>query len=140
MKFLKKLFSYIAVILIAGGILVLVWQYFRNKNLFAVLLSNSIVKGSLSVLKMMGMALIAVIVGLICFSISLKCGSIVRRNEREKKEALREQQRENEELNRKLKKEAEEARAEAEKARKENEMMRQTLMKEPETENSEEQT
>jgi len=132
MKFLQKLFSYIAAILIAGGAAVLSWQYFRNKQLFVVLLSNSIVKGSISVLQKMFYALCAIVVGLICLSISLKFASIVRRNEREKKEALRLQQKESDELNRQLKAEAEQARAEAEEAKAETERIRLSFGKKEE--------
>ena len=132
MKFLQKLFSYIAAILIAGGAAVLAWQYFRNKQLFVVLLSNSIVKGSISVLQKMLYAVCAIVVGLICLSISLKCASVVRRNEREKREALKLQQKENDELNRQLKKEAEEAKAEAEQARAETERIRLSFGKKEE--------
>ena len=129
MKILKKLVGLLSALLIIGGAFVLLWQYFRNKQLFVVLLSNSIVKGSIGVLQKMGMALIAIIVGLILFVIYMKIGSVVRRNEREKREALKLQQKENEELQRQLKKEAEEAKAEAEQAKKENELMKMTFMR-----------
>ena len=141
MKILKKLVGLLSALLIIGGAFVLLWQYFRNKQLFVVLLSNSIVKGSIGVLQKMGMALIAIIVGLILFVIYMKIGSVVRRNEREKREALKLQQKENEELQRQLKKEAEEAKAEAEQAKKENELMKMTFMrKEDGSEESAEET
>ncbi|MBQ6479013.1 MAG: hypothetical protein IJI44_06565 [Erysipelotrichaceae bacterium] len=130
MKLLKNLFSSIALLLVTGGACVLAWQYFRNKQLFVVLLSNSIVKGSMRVLQTMGLAVIAIIVGLIFFVISLKIGGVVRRNEREKREALREQQREADELKRQLRKEAEDAKAEAEEARAETERIRLSFKKE----------
>ena len=84
MKFLKKLISFIAMVLIIGGGLSLGWIYFRNKQLFNILLTNSIVQGSLGVLKEMGLAIIAIFIGLVFLTISLKLGSIVRRNERNK--------------------------------------------------------
>ena len=132
MKLFKNLFSSLALILITGGVLVLGWEYFRNKQLFVVLLSNSIVKGSMRVLQTMGIALLAVILGLVFFVISLKIGSAVRRSEREKKELLREQQKESEELKRQLRKEAEEAKAEAEEARAETERIRLSFGKKEE--------
>lgn len=138
MKILKKIVGLLSALLIIGGAFVLLWQYFRNKQLFVVLLSNSIVKGSIGVLQKMGMAVIAIIVGLILFVIYMKIGSVVRRNEREKREALKLQQKENEELQRQLKKEAEEAKAEAEQAKKENELMKMTFMRKKE-EGSEEE-
>ena len=92
MKILKKIVGLLSALLIIGGAFVLLWQYFRNKQLFVVLLSNSIVKGSIGVLQKMGMAVIAIIVGLILFVIYMKIGSVVRRNEREKREALKLQQ------------------------------------------------
>ena len=132
MKLFKNLFSSLALILITGGVLVLGWEYFRNKQLFVVLLSNSIVKGSMRVLQTMGIALLAVILGLVFFVISVKIGGAVRRNEREKKELLREQQKESEELKRQLRKEAEEAKAEAEEARAETERIRLSFGKKEE--------
>lgn len=138
MKILKKIVGLLSALLIIGGAFVLLWQYFRNKQLFVVLLSNSIVKGSIGVLQKMGMAVIAIIVGLILFVIYMKIGSVVRRNEREKREALKLQQKENEELQKQLKKEAEEAKAEAEQAKKENELMKMTFMRKKE-EGSEEE-
>ena len=85
MKILKKIVGLLSALLVIGGVFVLFWQYFRNKQLFVVLLSNSIVKGSIGVLQKMGMALIAIILGLILFVIYMKIGSVVRRNEREKR-------------------------------------------------------
>ncbi|MBQ6334512.1 MAG: hypothetical protein IJI46_05550 [Erysipelotrichaceae bacterium] len=129
MKILKKIVGFVALALVLGGIAVLCWQYFRNKQLFVVLLSNSIVKGSIGVLQKMGIALLAVILGLMLFVLYMRLASVVRRNEREKREALKAQQKENEELQRQLKKEAEEAKAEAEQAKKENELMKMTFMR-----------
>ena len=73
------------------------------------------------------MAAAAIVVGLIFLMISMKFASIARRNEREKKAALRQQQKENDEIARQLKKEAEEAKAEAEQAKAEAERIRLTL-------------
>ncbi len=127
MKFLKQLFAFLGGFSVLGGAVVLMWQYFRNKQLFVVLLSNSIVKGSISVLQRMAWAALAVVVGLIFLLISMKFGSIVRRNERERKALLKQQQKENDEIARQLKKEAEEAKAEAEQAKAEAERIRLTL-------------
>jgi biopolymer transport protein ExbB/TolQ len=127
MKFLKQLFAFLGGFSVLGGAFVLMWQYFRNKQLFVVLLSNSIVKGSITVLQKMAMAAAAIVVGLIFLLISMKFASIARRNEREKKAALRQQQKENDEIARQLKKEAEEAKAEAEQAKAEAERIRLTL-------------
>jgi uncharacterized membrane protein (DUF106 family) len=132
MKLLKKLFGFLSLVLIIGGAFVLFWEYFRNKQLFVVLLSNSIVKGSIGVLQKMGLAIIAIIAGLIMFVIYMRLAGAVRRNEREKREALREAQKESEETQRQLKKEAEAAKAEAEKVKKENELMKMTFMRKPE--------
>ena len=138
MKLLKKIVGFVSLLLIVGGAAVLMWQYFRNKQLFVVLLSNSIVKGSIGVLQKMGMALIAIILGLILFVVYMKIGSVVRRIDREKKEALKIQQKENEEMQRQLKKEAEQAKAEAEQAKKENELMKMTFMRKEDEETEEE--
>ncbi|MBR2808637.1 MAG: hypothetical protein IKE33_00180 [Erysipelotrichaceae bacterium] len=141
MKFLKKLISFIAMVLIIGGGLSLGWIYFRNKQLFNILLTNSIVQGSLGVLKEMGLAIIAIFIGLVFLTISLKLGSIVRRNERNKKAARMEEQRRLEEQNRQYEQEAIQAKAEAAAARREAEKVRMTLaskIEEPKTEVKEE--
>ena len=78
------------------------------------------------------LAVVAIIAGLLMFVLYMKVASIVRREEREKRAALKEAQRENEELNRQLRQEAEEAKAEAEKAKKENELMKMTFMRKEE--------
>ena len=127
MRFLKQLFAFLGGFSVLGGAFVLMWQYFRNKQLFVVLLSNSIVKGSFDVLKKMAWAALAVVVGLIFLMISMKCASIVRRNERERKAELKQQQKENDAIVRQLEKEAEEAKAEAEQAKAEAERIRLTL-------------
>lgn len=113
-KFFKKILGFIALFLIVGGLLVLMWQYFRNKQLFEVLLNNSIVKGSMVVLKKMAIALVAVIVGLVISSVYFKLGSSIRKDEKIKKLQLKEQQEEQERLNKELKKEAETLKAENE--------------------------
>jgi uncharacterized membrane protein YhiD involved in acid resistance len=141
MKFLKKLISFIAMVLIIGGGLSLGWIYFRNKQLFNILLTNSIVQGSLGVLKEMGLAIIAIFIGLVFLTISLKLGSIVRRNERNKKAVRMEEQRRLEEQNRQYEQEAIQAKAEAAAARREAEKVRMTLaskIEEPKTEVKEE--
>lgn len=119
-KFFKKIVGFIALFLIVGGILVLMWQYFRNKQLFEVLLNNSVVKGSMVVLKKMLIALCAIIVGLVISSIYFKLGSSIRRDEKERKLLLKEQQKEQERINEELKKEAETLKAE-------NEQMKESL-------------
>ena len=131
MKILKKIVGLISFVLILGGAIALMWQYFRNKQLLEVLVANSIVKGSISVLQKMAISVLGVILGLIFLVVYLKIGSVVRRNERERRIALKEEQREQEEQNRQLRKEIDEARAEAEKAKKENELMRQTFVRTP---------
>lgn len=119
MKFFRNIFYFLALVLIVGGGVTLAWQYFRNKALFQVLLSNSIVKGSIGVLQKMGIAVLAIFAGLILLIIGLKIAGAVRRNEKEKKAQIKAQQKEYEENNRQLKLEAEEARKEAEEARQE---------------------
>ena len=138
MKVLKKVIGFIALFLIVGGAFVLFWLYFRNKQIFAILAADSVVRGSLPVIQKMGLAVIAIIAGLMMFVVYMKVASVVRRNEREKRAALREAQRENEEVQKQLRKEAEDAKAEAEKAKKENELMKMTFMRKKEEPESEE--
>ena len=137
MKILKTIFGFIAGVLIIGGGITFAWQYFRNKQLFVILMNNSVVKGSLGVLQRMALSVLAVILGLIVLSTYLKISSYIRRKEREKEEALLAQQRENEELNRQLKKEAEEAKAETERVKKQNDLLKMTFIRNPEAEEKE---
>ena len=129
MKILKKIVGFLSLLLVLGGGAVIAWQYFRNAQLFEVLMNNSVVKGSLGVIEKMGYGLLGIIFGLLLFSVYLKIGSVVRRQEREKKAALRQQQKDDEEEKRKLMKEADEARAEALQARKEVEQAQMDLAK-----------
>jgi len=126
MRLLKQLFTYIALILILGGAGLVSWQYIMNKRLFAVLLNSTNVRESMDILRLMAYGAGAVVLGLVCLVIALKFGSVVRRNEREKREALKAQEKENEILKKQLKKEAEEAKAEAEKAKEEIEKLKQS--------------
>ena len=124
MKVIKQIFSWLATILIIGGLVVIGFTYITNKNLFAVLLSNSIVKGSFSVLKRMLFGALAVLAGMIALIISMKIGGVVRRKEREKRAQEKQYRVEAEEQARQLRLEAEEAKAEAERVRKEAEAER----------------
>ena len=144
MKLIKKILGFLAAVFILGGLIVLAFEYIRNKTTFNILFNNSVVKGTLPVLKNMALALVAVFVGLLFSSLYFRAGGVVRRKEREIKEAMKAQQRESDELNEQLRKEAEEARAEAEEAKKETEMMRMTFVRKegeevPETIENEEQ-
>ena len=139
MKVLKKIVGYVSLLLVGGGAFFLFWQYFRNKQMFTILLSNSVVRGSLPIIQKMLLSVVAIIAGLLMFIIYLKISGVVRRSEREKRAALKEAQKENEELNKKLKQEADEAKAEAEKAKQETELMRKTFMRKREEENNTEE-
>ena len=129
MKFIKKILGFLAAVFILGGLIVLAFEYIRNKTTFNILFNNSVVKGTLPVLKNMGLAAVAVFLGLLFSSFYFRVGGIVRRKEREVREALKAQQRESEELNEQLRKEAEEARIQAEEAKKETEMMRMNFVR-----------
>ena len=127
MKLLRSLFRYAALILIVGGIVFIGVTYVAKKEILVALVSNTIVKSSMSVLKTIAMSVAAIFLGLILLMISMKLSSSIRKAEREKKEELRQQQKENEKLNRELKKEAEEARKEAEQLHRENELMKASM-------------
>ena len=137
MKFLKKVLGFIALFLIIAGAVMLMWQYFRNKQLLEVLMSNSIVKGSIDVLKKMGIAVLMIIAGLIVSSVYFKVGGVVRRNEREKKELLKQQERELKAETENARAEAENARAEAEAIKRENEEIKLRFQQEETKENNE---
>ncbi len=129
MKFIKKIVGFLALAGILGGAGSLAWQYFRNKQLLEVLVSNSIVKGSINVLQKMGISVLVIFAGMMFLSAYFKLGSIVRRIEREKEEAIMAERQAAEERNEQLRREAEEARAEAEKVKVENDLMKKTFMK-----------
>ena len=140
MKILRRIFDFLAAVLILGGLIIIGFTYTTKKEILNALVSNTIVKSSMSVLKTIAFSIGAILLGLVCLVIASKLASVVRRNEREKRAALREQQKENEALNKQLKKEAEEARKEAEKAKKEAEELKETLHMEEEKEKEKEAT
>lgn len=140
MRFLRRIFDYLAIILIVGGLVVMGFTYTTKKEILNALVSNTIVKSSMSVLKTIAFSIGAIFLGLICLAIASKLASVVRKNEREKREALRAQEKENKELQKQLKKEAEEAKKEAEEARKEAEKLKETLHIEEEKEKEAEAT
>ena len=137
MKIIKKILGFLSLVLMLGGLIVLGWEYFRNKTTFAILRNNSVVKGTIPVLKNMGLSLLAFILGLLFLSLYFKAGGVVRRVERERKEAMKAQVKESEELNRQLRLEAENAKAEAEQAKKETELMKLSFMRKREEEPAE---
>lgn len=137
MRLIKRIIGIFTLVLVVGSLSTFVFTYVRNKPLLDILMANSVVRGSIAVLRIMGLSILGFIVGLLCFSFWLRLGTVVRRIEKEKQEALLEQQRESDEINRQLRKEAEAAKAEAEQAKKENELMKMTFMRK-EDENSEE--
>ena len=77
MKIIKKIVGFISLILVAGGALVLFWQYFRNKQMFAILAANSVVKGSLPVIQRMLLAVVAIVAGLLMFVVYMRLVSAV---------------------------------------------------------------
>ena len=137
MKIIKKILGFLSLVLMLGGLIVLGWEYIRNKTTFAILMNNSVVKGTIPVLKNMGLSLLAFILGLLFLSLYFKAGGVVRRVERERKEAMKAQVKESEELNRQLRLEAENAKAEAEQAKKETELMKLSFMRKREEEPAE---
>lgn len=96
-KFLKKLFGVLSLVLIIGGLIVFIWNYFHNISLFKVLMENSVVKGSLGALKVMLYSVLAFIGGLIVAVIYLKIGSSIRKEEKIKKKKLEEENNKQEE-------------------------------------------
>ena len=136
MKLIRSLLRYAALILIIGGVAVMSVTYITKKEILTALVSNTIVKSSMSVIKTLGMCVGAVIAGLLLLLLSMKLSSSIRRIEREKTAELRAREKENKETNKRLQKEAEEAKKEAEQAKKEAERMKESL-KTSEEENKE---
>ena len=85
LKTIKTMLMWVAIVLIVGGLLVLFYQYTINKNLFHVLMNNSVVQGSLGVLQKMLWATLAMLVGFMLLSASFKLGSYVKQREEEKR-------------------------------------------------------
>ena len=96
LKVIKNILLWLALILIVGGALVFVFQYAANRNLFNVLMNNSVVQGSLGVLKSMLIAALAVLIGFMLLSAAFKLSSYIKRKEEEKR--LAELQRKADEL------------------------------------------
>ena len=96
LKLIKKIVGFLSLILVAGGAIVLAWQYF--------------------------------LAGLLVFALYMRLGGVVRRIEREKREAEWEAKMESEEQTRQLQKEAEDAKKELERTKRENELMKATFM------------
>ena len=111
-KVLKTILGILSFTLIFGGFVVFNWQYFRNKQLFNVLLNNSVVQGSLPVLQKMALAVLAIIVGLIVTVLYIRLSASIRKETREKNRAAKEKQAETERTNRELKKEVKDTKAE----------------------------
>lgn len=142
MKLLRSILRYSALILVLGGLIVMFMTYITKKEILMALVSNTIVKSSMTVLKTLAFCVGAIVLGMLLFMLSMRLSSSIRKYERERDAELREKEKENRETNRRLQQEAEEAKAEAEKVKKENELMRQTFMgkpKEEETEKTEEE-
>ena len=136
MKLIRSLLRYAALILIIGGVAVMSVTYITKKEILTALVSNTIVKSSMSVIKTLGMCVGAVIAGLLLLLLAMKLSSSIRRIEREKTAELRAREKENKETNKRLQKEAEEAKKEAEQAKKEAERKTESL-KTSEEENKE---
>lgn len=140
MKLLRSILRYSALILVLGGLIVMFMTYITKKEILMALVSNTIVKSSMSVLRTLAFCVGAIVVGMLLFMLSMRLSSSIRKYERERDAELREKEKENRETNKRLQKEAEEARREAEEAKKEAELMRQSVMKqEEEAEKTDEQ-
>ena len=96
-KYLKKIVGALSLVLIIGGLIVFIWNYFHNLSLFRVLMENSVVRGSLTALKVMALSILAFIAGLIVAVIYLKIGSSIRKEEKIKKKKLEEENNKQEE-------------------------------------------
>ena len=128
MKVIRSFFRYAALILIVGGIAFMSVTYWTKKEILTALVSNTIVKSSMSVIKTLGMCVGAIILGLLFLLLSMRLSSSIRKAERERNAELREKEKENRETNKRLQKEAEEAKREAEEAKKEAEKIKQSLL------------
>ena len=121
MKFLRSLVNIIAAILTIGGTIVLALTYFTNKP-FISYISSILTNAQFgSVMKRSLYGILAIIVGLILFALSLKLSGAIRRREKEKRALEKERMEEQKLRNRQLEEEAKAARSEAEAMRKEAE-------------------
>ena len=127
MKLIRSILRYIALILVLGGVIIISFEYYKNKAVFNILTSSVEVRESMGILKIMGLALLGIVIGLLIFIMSMKLSSIIRKRERERAVELEEREKENRETAMRLQKEADEAKKEAEQARKEAEKMKEAL-------------
>ncbi len=87
MRFLKKLSTWIALILIIGGAAVLLFTYMSNKSAIAIVMADPAVKALAGIFSRMAWCAGAIIAGLIFLSISFKIGAGIRSREKEKEKA-----------------------------------------------------
>ena len=84
MKVLKKILSWLAWLLIIGGVAVFAVMYLINQSTLNALLHSEAVIAAWNILRILGFCVIGVLVGFIFLSLSLKLRSRIRSKERER--------------------------------------------------------
>ena len=92
MKTLKKILGYVSVALIVVGVVMFIIFYNSNKQVLSILFSSEIVKGSMGIIKKLGISALLVVLGLIVLNVYFKVSASIYKDEKEKKKALKEQQ------------------------------------------------
>ena len=117
MRIVKKILNWLGLICLVGGIGLIIFAYFSNRSFLAYiskLLSDAQFG---TTMKQMLIGAVLIVAALILFSFALKAGSVAKRNEKKKEEALRAQREEAEAKARAMQQEAEAAKAEAERVK-----------------------
>lgn len=72
-----------------GGLIIMFMTYITKKEILMVLVSNIIVKSSMSVLKTLAFCVGVIVVGMLLFMLSMRLSSSIRKYERERDAELR---------------------------------------------------
>ena len=117
MRVLKKIISFISLVLLIGGMGLMLYTYLTNHTFVSkltTLMTNADCKrGMLFML----IGIICITAAFVLFSLSMRIGGVIRRKERELAAQERARREEEEEKNRRLEAEAAAARADAERFR-----------------------
>ena len=129
MKVIKKVVSFLSLVLLLGGVVLILYTYLTNHtfvNKLTSLMTNAECKKGMLFL-LIGFAFL--VTSFIFFSLSMRMGSSIRRKEKEQAALDRARWEQEEERNRQLQEEAAAARAEAERYRTEATAAQQLLSK-----------
>lgn len=85
MKILKKITSWIAWILIIGGLGVMLYTYLVNKSALVILVSDPAFRTAFEIIRKMLLCALAVFAGMVFLAVSLKLAISIRQKEKRAK-------------------------------------------------------